>query len=157
LIDAPLGASLRGMPIDAAAPSSPRTFRGLAVASLLLVLTGVIGYFVVVFRAAAWLPSVRNDALPNWILVAVGAGLSILAIRRAPSARSPKVLFGVNVGLAGLFAALLYVIPVVPAATGPALGTAAPDFALLDQNGSTVRLSDQRGAPVLLVFYRGHW
>ncbi len=137
--------------------SARQGFRGLAVVSLLLVLAGVIGYFVVVFRFAAWLPSVRNDAVPNWILVALGLGLAILAIRRAPTARTPKVLLGVDVVLAVLFAAMLYVIPVVPAATGPALGASAPDFALLDQSGNTVRLSDLRGAPVLLVFYRGHW
>ena len=142
---------------DDAARNLPRAFRGLALASLLLVLTGVIGYFIVVFRAAAWLPSVRNDALPNWLLVAVGVGLSVLAMRRAPTARTPKVLLGVNVVLAGLFATILYVIPIVPAATGPALGAPAPDFALLDQSGKRVQLSDLRGAPVLLVFYRGHW
>lgn len=32
-------------------------------------------------------------------------------------------------------------------------GTAAPDFALLDQDGTTVRLSDLRGQKVVLYFY----
>jgi hypothetical protein len=145
------------MPREASEARPPRRSRGLAVGGLFLVLAGVIGYFVVVLRWAAWLPSVRNDAVPNWILVALGLGLAILAIRRAPAARSPKVLLGVDVVLAALFAAILYVVPIVPAATGPALGAPAPDFALLDQSGSTVRLSDLRGAPALLVFYRGHW
>jgi len=117
----------------------------------------VIGYFVIVFHLGGWLPSVRNNALPNWLLIAVAVGLSILAIRRAPTARAPKVILGVDVVLAGLFAAVLYVVTVVPAATGPTLGAPAPDFALVDQSGKTVRLSDLRGAPVLLVFYRGHW
>lgn len=37
-----------------------------------------------------------------------------------------------------------------------ALNTQAPDFALADLNGKTVRLSDYRGkANVLLVFNRG--
>jgi len=117
LLAAPAGISLRPMPPGAAAPRSPRRSLGLAVASLLLVLAGVVGYFVVVFRAAAWLPAVRNDAVPNWILVALGVGLAALAMRRAP----------------------------------------APDFALPNQAGKTVRLSGLRGAPVLLVFYRGHW
>ena len=48
-------------------------------------------------------------------------------------------------------------LPSSPRATGPTLGAPAPDFALVDQSGKTVRLSDLRGAPVLLVFYRGHW
>ena len=32
-------------------------------------------------------------------------------------------------------------------------GTAAPDFALLDQDGATVRLSDLRGQKTVLYFY----
>jgi len=157
LIVEPSSGTVRLMPSDAAAPSPPRVFWGLAAASLVLVLTGVIGYFVIVFHLGGWLPSVRNNALPNWFLVGLAVGLSILAIRRAPTAWTPKLLLGVEVVLAGLFAAVLYVVTAVPAATGPALGAPAPDFALVDQSGKTVRLSDLRGAPVLLVFYRGHW
>ncbi len=36
---------------------------------------------------------------------------------------------------------------------GPEIGTAAPDFALRDQHGATVRLSELRGRKVVLVFY----
>jgi peroxiredoxin Q/BCP len=32
-------------------------------------------------------------------------------------------------------------------------GDAAPDFALLDQNGNEVKLSDLRGETVVLCFY----
>jgi peroxiredoxin Q/BCP len=32
-------------------------------------------------------------------------------------------------------------------------GTQAPDFALQDENGSTHRLSDYRGRPIILYFY----
>ena len=39
-----------------------------------------------------------------------------------------------------------------------AVGDAAPDFTLEDQNGKKVTLSDARGKnPVVLVFYRGYW
>lgn len=140
----------------AAAQHSPRGYRGLAVAGLLLVLAGVIGYFAIVTHAV-WLPSVRNNAAPNWILIALGVGLSVLAMRRAPGFWMPRVVLGVNLVLAGLFAAMIYVMFEVPAATGPAIGAPAPDFALLDQSGKTVQLAALRGAPVLLVFYRGHW
>jgi peroxiredoxin Q/BCP len=34
-------------------------------------------------------------------------------------------------------------------------GDPAPDFSLVDTNGRTVRLSDYRGRPVVLVFARG--
>ena len=38
------------------------------------------------------------------------------------------------------------------------VGETAPDFALEDQNGKKVSLSDARGkSPVVLVFYRGYW
>ena len=36
-------------------------------------------------------------------------------------------------------------------------GEKAPDFALQDGNGKTVRLSDYRGHAVLLHFFRGFW
>ena len=36
-------------------------------------------------------------------------------------------------------------------------GEKAPDFALQDGNGKTVRLSDYRGHAVLLDFFRGYW
>src|SRR3989475_8235513 len=50
-----------------------------------------------------------------------------------------------------------------PAMEGPAqnaglaVGTEAPDFALPDAEGKTVRLSDYRGRPVVLVFYPLDW
>ncbi len=38
------------------------------------------------------------------------------------------------------------------------IGEMAPDFTLEDQNHQKVTLSSARGtAPVVLVFYRGHW
>lgn len=117
----------------------------------------MLGYFLVVFRLAAWLPSVRNEAAPNWLLVIAGLLLAVVAMRGAPAARFPKVLLGAEVVLASLFAAVLYVMPVVPAASGPAPGAPAADFVLPDESGNPVQLSALRGSPVLLVFYRGHW
>jgi cytochrome oxidase Cu insertion factor (SCO1/SenC/PrrC family) len=39
-----------------------------------------------------------------------------------------------------------------------AVGDAAPDFTLEDQNGRQVTLSDSRSKnPVVLVFYRAYW
>ena len=38
------------------------------------------------------------------------------------------------------------------------LGGAAPDFALQEADGGSIRLSDFKGKqPVLLIFYRGKW
>jgi hypothetical protein len=129
----------------------------LASSGLALVLLGVVGYFLVVLSFGAWLPSVRNDAAPNWILVALGLGLGLLAVVRARRRVVPGVLLGVDVLLAAAFVGFLYVFSAVPPALGPPVGAPAPAFALTDQSGETVRLEDFRGKPVLLVFYRGHW
>ena len=39
----------------------------------------------------------------------------------------------------------------------PKVGQPAPDFSSVDPEGRQFKLSDERGAPVLLVFYRGQW
>lgn len=53
--------------------------------------------------------------------------------------------------LLGLVAAALIAGPA--AADGPVrVGDVAPDFALRDQDGRTVRLGDFRGRPVVLAF-----
>jgi cytochrome oxidase Cu insertion factor (SCO1/SenC/PrrC family) len=44
-----------------------------------------------------------------------------------------------------------------PAPAAPRVGQTAPDFALADQRGQPVTLQALRGAPVVLVFYRGFW
>jgi peroxiredoxin len=38
-----------------------------------------------------------------------------------------------------------------------AVGDLAPDFSVIDADGNPFRLSELRGAPVLLKFYRGYW
>jgi len=131
----------------------------LACAGVILVVAGVVGYFAVVLAVPSLVPFVRDSALPSWALIAVGLVLSVLAVRRSPAGRKavPRVLLGANCSLAALFALFLYVFLAVPGAAGPARGAAAPDFALVDQTGKTVRRADFRGAPLVLVFYRGHW
>src|SRR5262249_28191643 len=124
---------------------------------LALGLAGVLGYFLVVFRFGAWLPSVRNYAVPNWILIVAGIALSVLALVRAKRRILPGLLLGVNCALALWFSVILYVVSALPPADGPPLGRPAPSFALVDQSGKTVRLEDFRGSPLFLVFYRGHW
>ena len=43
------------------------------------------------------------------------------------------------------------------AALPPRVGEVAPDFRLFDQNDHLVRLAQERGHKVVLVFYRGYW
>jgi hypothetical protein len=126
-----------------------------AIGGLALVLLGIVSYFVIVLHFGAWLPGVRNSALPNWALIAVGLAFAFVAIRRG--GRLAWALAAVDVLVAGAFAWMMYVAWAVPIVGGPAVGVAAPDFALAAQDGKLVRLADFRGAPLLLVFYRGHW
>ena len=125
---------------------------------LTLVFAGLVSYFGVVFLVP-WLPAVRNHAAPNWLLIAAGLLSSVTAMARTTSGRRlvPAALFALSLVLAGAFATILYVVSVVPPVSGPTLGVAAPDFTLADQTGKAVRSTDFRGAPLLLVFYRGHW
>lgn len=142
----------------------PSRRNGVAIAGLALGLVGVVGYFVVVFHGGARLPGVRNTAAPNWLVIAVGLALSALGVWRTiarpalfPGRRLALALGAGNVGLAAAFAWLLYGMSAVPFATGPRIGAPAPPLAVTDQDGRTVSLADFRGAPLLLVFYRGHW
>ena len=130
---------------------------GLALSGSALVLLGAVGYFVVVTQFPGRLQSMRNHAVPNWLLIGLGLTLGWLAVRRAHRRWTPRLLLGFNCVVAVLFAAMLYGMLRVPATSGPAIGQPAPEFAQLDQSGQRVRLSDFRGAPLLLVFYRGHW
>src|SRR5688572_8355247 len=137
---------------------SPRS-RTLAALGLAAVICGVVLYFVALFALGGRLPGVRNHAVPSWILVGGGLALSALAVRQA--ARGRRLLADLLAGTSGVlalaFAGFLYAVLAVPEASGPAIGSTAPDFALSDQHGRTVRLADFRGRPLLLVFYRGHW
>lgn len=163
LVDLAMGARPALSPVDVSASQTTPDQRTrpipLALLGLVLALAGVVGYLVVVFRLAARLPHVRNDAVPNWIIVAVGLVLSGIAVARATRGHrlGPGLLLTLTVAVTAAFAAILYVVPVVREAHGPSNGTAAPAFALADQTGTLVRLADFRGKPLLLVFYRWHW
>src|SRR5262249_61177679 len=81
----------------------------LAATGLALGVLGVVGYFVLVMNAGARFPSIRNHAIPSWILVALGLALSVLAVTRARRRLLAGTLLGVNVALAAAFFAMLYV------------------------------------------------
>ena len=144
------------------APTPGRNWPALAGLAAGLGAVGLYG--LAIYGLGAYIPSVRNDALPNWLLLAVGIGLSALGIRRATGHRPvyagrgiARLALGFNLVFAAALAWVLYSVTALPASQGPGIGTPAPAFALQDQRDQTVRLRDFRGRPLLLVFYRGHW
>lgn len=135
-----------------------------AVVGLLVGVGAVVAYFAMVSRPDAALHRLLLD-MPIVPLVVLAAGLVLSALgvaRSAPTWRSRGIaaaLAVLNTAVAGAFAFFLFSASyAMPAATGaPTLGSIAPDFALLDERGSQVRLSSLRGKPVVLLFYRGFW
>lgn len=148
---------------DATAP--PRLRRNWApIVGLTLGTLGLILYGLAIYGLGAYMPTVRNDAAPNWLLLAAGIALSGIGVRRAfarPRRYGGPVVastaLGTNLVFAAVLAWVLYAATDLPANSGPDVGAPAPSFALQDQDGGTVRLTDFRGSPLLLVFYRGHW
>lgn len=134
---------------------------------LLLTFAGIAAYVAVVVPVLSprW-PVLRDRPLLNLGLIAVGLACSAIGMRRAVGSRPTHrgrrlvpLLAGLNVVMAAAFLWLLYVhsAHLPPAANAPAIGTAAPDFALTDQQGKPLQLAALRGKPVVLVFYRGFW
>jgi cytochrome oxidase Cu insertion factor (SCO1/SenC/PrrC family) len=69
--------------------------------------------------------------------------------------RIPLLVAGVLVIAAALFVGARMRVPKPQGSF--AEGKPAPDFTLNDQDGHPFRLSDQRGTPIVLIFYRGYW
>lgn len=131
--------------------STPR--RALAaLCGLVLVFLAPVAYY-----ATADLPGALRWAWPSWMLMLAAVGLAFYAFvgdRRI----WVRAISGVSVGLFIFGLIAFFVFTRLPAAAAPPVGAVAPDFALADENGATVRLADARaGGPVFLAFYRGFW
>jgi hypothetical protein len=123
----------------------------LALAALLVVAGTLAWYYPKIKNVTAPLWPWREQALMGLALLLAGGAVWL----------HPGVIGYVSGGLAVLLAGLFLLLtltsglphqpPVV------AVGDAAPDFRAVDAEGNEFRLSDLRGSPVLLKFYRGHW
>ncbi len=133
---------------------------------LLLGLVGFLSYFIILgMRIGPATSSLRDSALLHLIVIGIGLGVSVVAIRRTLGPRPQHrgrwlapILAAINVCIATLFILFLFPMATMPHLEGvPAVGGAAPDFTLLDETGTGRQLAAMRGRNVVLVFYRGHW
>jgi hypothetical protein len=109
-------------------------------------------------------PVTRDYPIPSLTLFAIGIVLLIVGLRRAQRFRPLAWIVTVlGIGVAAFFCFAVFIgsrqIPV--SETAIAVGTTAPDFALLDISRKPVALAQLLAAPenkgVVLIFYRGYW
>ena len=128
----------------------------------LIVLFAFVSYFTLFSR----FPLTRDFPWLNLLLFAAGIALlgrGFWRARREP-ARYRGRIAAPSLGLLSLLVLgfflsyTFYLSAQLPPSKGaPKVGEEAPDFTLPDQQGNPVKLSDLRGQPALLVFYRGYW
>jgi hypothetical protein len=120
----------------------------------LVAILGLVGYFNVFAR----FPVTRDVPWVNLSLVLLGLGLSAWAVG---CRRSLGSIAGLTLSLActGLLAGYVFVLSNQLPGTSSvvAVHEPAPGFALTNQDGQTVRLTDFEGSNLVLVFYRGFW
>jgi hypothetical protein len=137
---------------EAPAVSAPPRRRPLFLAGILIFLLG-IGLYIVQLR-------MKSFVVPWYtpILATVGLGLMVLSLRqrRGILRIGTLILFVLLCGFEWFF---LLVATKVPAFTGPAQpGAKLPVFAATLADGTSFTNADlEKGAPSVLLFYRGHW
>jgi hypothetical protein len=123
----------------------------LALAALLVVAGTLAWYYPKIQNVTAPLRPWREQTLMGLALLLAG-GATFL---------HPGVFGyltgGLAVLLAGLFLLLTFTSGLPDQPPPFAVGDVAPDFSAYDAEGRAFRLSQLRGSPVLLKFFRGHW
>jgi hypothetical protein len=143
----------------------------LPLGGFVIVLAAAVSYFAVF----AYYPVTRDFPWLNLLLFAVGLVVLGAGVRRAFAQTgrwfgkvSASLLAALSVLIAGLFVFYNFSFSAqLPESAGaPKVGEKAPDFALPDQDGREVKLSELvaslgtesgKDRYVLLVFYRGYW
>ena len=123
-----------------------------AIIGLLAVIAGPFAYTMLMD-----VPWVLSSGAPAFALMALGVALSFVALQRR--AKLGTILIaGLNSLLLAVFAIGFFFLAALPASAQFGGLESAPEFSLVDETGTEVRLAAARAdGPVLLVFYRGFW
>jgi peptidoglycan/LPS O-acetylase OafA/YrhL len=135
--------------------SSPRNRRNHAAwIGPLLSLLGIVTYFAVSVR----IPDIRDSALPNLALVALGGLIALWGVIRRRNWKSwIGVLSAAFLGFIFFGYIYGYSAQLPSPSTAPLVGEMAPPLELPDSTGRVVSLDSIGGTRVLVVFYRGYW
>jgi len=134
--------------------SPPKRKNHLIWIGALISVVGLVSYFTFF----AQFQVTRDIPWVNLPLVFAGLVISILAVRHRLSFFSVTGAL-LSAACAGLLTSYVFVLSnQLPDIDGVvAVGVEAPAFTLTDDTGSAVSLTEFRGAPLVLVFYRGFW
>jgi hypothetical protein len=120
----------------------------------LVAAVGLVSYFALAVKV----PALRDSAAANLLVVGIGVGISLLAVRRRPSWKSWLGLVGALAFAALLAGYVLVLSKQLPSSAGGLqVGDAAPPLALPDQNDRLVDLAELSDRRVVVLFYRGFW
>jgi hypothetical protein len=132
------------------------------LAVVLALATGMILY--IVLTATATIPAgLRDNPWPMQLAAVAATGaaiyMAVLAFREKRLRAVATVCAALaTLGTVGFFLFLHVATSALPPAPKElAVGTAAPDFTLPDEQGRPVALASFQGNPTVLVFYRGAW
>lgn len=127
------------------------------VSGLLLAVVAFLSYFLFF----AYFAVTRDIPWVSFLLFIAAIALLVSGWRRATRRVLASIPLVLGVLIAGMFTFMVTAgsrnLPA--AASAPAPGQRAPEFALPDTNNRTVSLSGTlaQSNAVLLIFYRGHW
>ncbi len=123
----------------------------LAVSALVVVISNLAWYQRKVTTVTAPLRAWREQAIMGLVMFLAGSAFFL----------HPGVIGsvggGIAVFLASLFVVLTFTSGLPQQRPAVVVGDFAPDFRASDGDGKEFRLSNLRGSPVLLKFFRGHW
>jgi peroxiredoxin len=120
-----------------------------------------VSLFVAVGNLATHYPKIKNNHAPLRPRREQAVMVLTLLLASAGFLLQPGI---VGYLLGGVAVVLAFMFLVATATSGlpkkklaVSVGATAPDFTATDANGREFRLSDLRGRPVLMKFYRGYW